>query len=166
MLNVQHFRDHVIRPTLHHLGLWSESAENLLLGTALVESGLRHLVQLGGGPALGVYQMEPETHDDIYLNYLRFRPIRMEQVVLMAAPGDDEHDWLERDNLDWLCQQLIWNLGYATSIARIHYLRVPSPLPPHDDVEAQAKYWKAHYNSNLGNGTPDKYIQAWKGAFA
>jgi hypothetical protein len=46
----------------------------LLLGTALTESGdMHYLHQLGNGPALGVYQMEPTTHEDIYDNYLKYK---------------------------------------------------------------------------------------------
>ena len=60
----------VIRPTLHALDMAGERAETLMLATALVESGGRHTRQIGGGPALGLWQMEPETHDDIYTHYL------------------------------------------------------------------------------------------------
>ena len=65
-LNLDHFRADVIQPTLAHLDgddaprFQGLAAENLLLGTALVESGLHYLHQLGGGPALGIYQIE--TH--------------------------------------------------------------------------------------------------------
>ena len=37
-LNPQQFRSLVIRPTLRRLDLWSEAAEELLLGTAIQES--------------------------------------------------------------------------------------------------------------------------------
>lgn len=156
MLNPTHFREHVIRPTLEHLGLWSESAENLLLGTALVESGLTHLVQLGGGPALGVYQMEPATHDDIWKNFLKFRDDLRKRVcdTINLDPG-------MRPEAD---RHLIGNLFYATAMARVHYLRVLESLPEADDVWRMAGYWKAYYNTELGKGMPEKYFAAWKRA--
>ena len=51
--------------------LVSQEAENLLMGTAAQESALgEYIRQLGNGPALGIFQMEPETFDDIVRNYL------------------------------------------------------------------------------------------------
>lgn len=55
MLDPQTFRRFVIRPALTRLNLYSPAAEALLLGTAIVESGLSSLVQTGGGGALAAY---------------------------------------------------------------------------------------------------------------
>ena len=68
MLDIPQFRANIIRPVLLVIGGESRAAENLILGTALQESNLRYLRQLGDGPARGVYQMEPATHDDIWDN--------------------------------------------------------------------------------------------------
>jgi hypothetical protein len=66
------FRD-LIQRTLQDLGMHSESAVNLLLGTAAQESQFgTYFRQIGGGPALGVFQMEPDTEIDIWDNYLRY----------------------------------------------------------------------------------------------
>ena len=46
----------------------------LLLGTAAVESYFIYRRQLGGGPAVGLWQMESRTARDIFDNYLRYRP--------------------------------------------------------------------------------------------
>ena len=45
MLNATHLQDWVIAPALDKLNLWSRSAEELVLGTAIVESGLNFIVQ-------------------------------------------------------------------------------------------------------------------------
>ena len=74
MLDPGQFRALVVRPAIVDLDLWSQAAENLLVGTALVESRLTHLRQLAGGPALGVFQMEPATHHDLWDDWLRYRP--------------------------------------------------------------------------------------------
>ena len=60
----------VIRPALTKINLWSSSAEELVLGTAIVESGLTYLKQHGDGPALGLWQIEPATHEDLYTNFV------------------------------------------------------------------------------------------------
>ena len=62
---------YIIRPTLEYIGWRSPASERLVLGTAITESRLRFIRQLGSGPALGIYQMEPATFRDINANYLR-----------------------------------------------------------------------------------------------
>ncbi len=145
------FRVEVVRPVLVHLGRHSAAAENLLVGTALHESGgLRWLRQLGGGPAFGLYQIEPSTHDDIWRNYLRFRPRLNDRVARLAA------------NEPTRPEQLITNLAYATAIARVHYLRVPASLPDADDLGGLARYWKRHFNTPKGAGTTAAFIDTYR----
>lgn len=153
MIDPRHLRAEVIRPTLHHLGLHSPAAEDLLLGTALQESdGGRWLRQLGDGPALGPWQMEPATCRDIWDHYLRYRSDLARRVEALMCPGQDE------------VAQLVGNLPYACAMARVHYLRIPAPLPPHGDVRGYAHYWKAYYNTHLGRGTEAEFLGRWNRA--
>ncbi len=147
MIEPAQFRVEVIRPTLRQAGLWSKAAEDLLLGTAVVESGLRFLRQHGRGPALGLYQIEPATHDDIWRHYLTFRPHLAAQVEAFLMRGLARH------------QQLVANLAYATAIARLVYYRRPAPLPEPGDVEAMARYWKANFNTRAGDGRTDDFVR-------
>ena len=87
MLYPRQFRERVVRPTLEVLRLHSRSAENLLLGTAYQESRLRHLHQLHGGPALGLFQIEPCTHEELWRSYLVYRRERAKRVRALAASG-------------------------------------------------------------------------------
>ena len=151
MIDPQHFRDRVIRPTLEYLDMWSQAAENLLIGTALVESNLSALVQ-DGGPALGVYQVEPATHDDILVTYLFDKP-DLDRRVCEFAGGIPP--------LARVAEQLVVNLGYATAIARLVYWRRPEPLPDASDVEALGLYWKQHYNTRLGAGDPAEFVRRY-----
>lgn len=148
-MNLTQFRIHIIVPTLRELGLWSPSAEELMVGTALVESKLHYLKQING-PALGVYQIETPTHDDLYENYLN-SPRREDlktKVLALRAPVPGAHE------------QLITNLAYATAIARLIYWRRPEKLPAPGDHEGLAAYWKQHYNTHLGKGRPKDFIVA------
>ena len=117
-----------------------------MLGTAITESGLRALKQAGGGPALGVYQIEPATHADVWRNYLAYRPARAARVLTLAGGA------LGRPG------QLVWNMGYATAIARLVYYRRPEPLPAADNLAALAAYWKAHFNTVDGKGSALKFV--------
>ena len=53
--------------------MYSPVAENLIMGTAAQESGFTYIKQLGGGPALGMFQVEPATAEDILFRYLKIR---------------------------------------------------------------------------------------------
>jgi hypothetical protein len=145
MLNVLQFRMTIVRPVLQDIGAHSQAAENLVLGTALQESNLHYLRQLGDGPARGLYQMEPATHDDIWQNYLAFREELRGRVSSFLVGGRDR------------VEQLVWNLAYATAMCRVHYMRVPAPLPAATDIAGMAAYWKQHYNTPQGKGTPEEF---------
>ncbi len=120
-MNVDHLIKYIIEPTLHHIDLHSNAAVQLLAGTALVESNLEYLHQIGG-PARGLYQCEPATHSDVWVNFLAHRKPLADKIIMMkpAWPvGDD----------------LLYDAFYATAICRVHYLRDPDPLPPNTDAK-------------------------------
>jgi len=157
MIQEQDLRELVIQPTLEHIGLYSEAAENLLIGTIKQESaGGRYLKQING-PALGIYQIEPATHQDIYENFLVYKEGLGDKIVellpafITEAPENSGQKYATE-------QQLITNLSYATAIARIVYYRRPEALPYSDDIEGLAAYWKQHYNTPLGAGTEEEFI--------
>lgn len=146
MIDVKQLRDEVIRPVLKELGLHSDSAEQLLLGTVAQESKVgTYIKQLGKGPAVGIYQMEPATHDDIWKHYLSYKP-ELAAKVRSFLIGDEPN-----------ASEMKGNLYYATAMARIHYSRKPGFLPKADDVSGLAYYWKRFYNTNLGKGTEKEF---------
>lgn len=151
MIDVPQFITSVIRPVLTRLDLKDgRAAEELLLGTALQESRLQYLRQLGKGPARGVFQMEPATHDDIWTNYLAYNVDLATRVngLSLRATGD--------------MHQVEANMYYACAMARVHYRRVPAKLPEQGDLEAQADYWKQYYNTFQGAGTVEEYIENYQ----
>ncbi|MGE0652904.1 MAG: hypothetical protein AB7P12_14330 [Alphaproteobacteria bacterium] len=139
MLNVGQFRLLVVRPVLTHLALWSTAAENLLLGTALQESGLRFLRQRSNGPARGIYQIDPAIHDEVHAGFLAGRPALETKVTALLAPSPSR------------AEQLVTNLAYATAMARVIYLRCPEPLPADGDVAGLGRYWKRHFHGDTGS---------------
>ena len=87
-MNVDHLKIDIIRPVLKKMGRWSKAAEELLLLTCAQEShGAEYLHQING-LALGIYQMEPRTHDDNWENYLAYHYDGLaEKIWDMAFPG-------------------------------------------------------------------------------
>lgn len=148
MIDIKQFMELVIVPALQSIGFDSPPARELLLGTALQESRLRYLKQLGKGPAMGVFQMEPATHDDIWTNYLSYKPDLASKVAMLAHRR--------------FANSMATDLLYAAAMCRIHYLRVPEALPAAGDTPGQAAYWKEYYNTYLGAGTEDEYLENWE----
>jgi len=156
MLDVDHFRTQVVQPVLQTLAVWnagmnSQSAENLLVGTAIQESSLTYLQQLGGGPALGVMQIEPTTCEDVWTNYIGYRKTLAPVVQKLSA------------GLDHSTDQLPWNMGYSVAIARLIFWRVSVPMPSDpNDLETLGQYWKDHYNTAGGAGTTQEWVANYK----
>ena len=126
------------------------AAVNLLLGTAAVESQMGHYIHQIKGPALGIYQMEPRTHLDIWNNYLSYKRGTVSKIL-------SKLELTKRPK----AERMIYDLQYATLMARFFYLRVKEQLPEEDDIGALANYWKKYYNTELGKGTPEKFVNAY-----
>lgn len=140
----------IIRPVLCDLCLWSVAAENLLLGTAVQESGLRHLCQLHDHPSREFFQIKPETDAEIHENFLVLHPGLAAKIHALLAPKPSH------------AEQLTTNLAYATAIARIVYYRCPEQLPDAQNIAALAHYWKRHFNKDEGRGSIPAFILNFK----
>ena len=141
----------VIKPTLEYLQVGSAGAEALLLGTAAHESLMGTYLVQERGPALGIYQMEPRTHEDLWNNWM-IQPHRRGLAARIRRLVRAEEI---RPNPRWMVN----DLKYATALARAHYLRVPAPLPRAGDIEGLAAYWKKHYNTKEGAGTEAQFLR-------
>ena len=149
MIDPTQLRGLVVFPVLESLGLHSEAAVDLLMGTCAQESQCgRYLKQLGTGPAIGVFQMEPATHKDLWENFLHHRPQLADKVAALAGRKGPRPE------------EMVGNLNYASAMCRVHYFRRPEALPK--TLKGQAEYWKKWYNTAAGAGTVDEYLVNWK----
>lgn len=154
-IRADHVRLLVVQPALRHIGLHSDAAEELVMGTMAQESLLgAALKQIGGGPALGLPQMEPATHDDIWRNFLKYKPALAAKVAELAPVRYLQHDEVRVHHT-----ALAAGLEYAAAMCRVHYLRDKAPLPDAGDLAGQAATWKRVYNTALGHGTVAAYIR-------
>ena len=145
-MKYEQLKNYIIKPSLEDIGLYSQSAENLLLGTACTESNCGEYVHQVNGPALGIYQMEPATHYDIWSNFLKYKENIVRNILLLCNFNEAPDS-----------QEMVCNLKYATIMARIHYLRVPKVLPSANDLNALGDYYKQYYNTPLGKGSSEKF---------
>lgn len=127
-------------------GFESDAAAQMVMGTAAHESHFEDLAQIGGGPALGLWQMEPATAADIQANFLAYHPNLKTRVADLLAP------WPSAE------QQLASNLAYGAVMCRLALWRHPNPLPAPGDLAGQAALWKAVYNTSSGAGTVEEYM--------
>lgn len=145
-LDIAQLRKYIIKPSLDAIGLWSVSAEQLVAGTGLVESGYSYMHQMGAGPAISFFGIEPLTYGDL-------------QRVLVTR-HQDIHDlickFLSMSDIPTNSGYLAGNLYAATIFCRLKYYFNPKPLPQADDYYGMAKYHKEIYNTANGATDIDK----------
>lgn len=147
MFDCSQFRSLIIEPVLSKLQVYSKEAEEILVFTCAAESLGGTLLQQVQGPALGVYQMEPSTYTDLWINYIR---ARNKMATLMALHmGCSRIPETER---------MIYDLHFATAMARIFYLRCSGKLPDAKDVDSIWEYYKKFYNTEKGKAKKDEAI--------
>lgn len=156
-MNVRNFCEMVVRPTLAHLGsadyrLNTRASEQLILGTALAESGLREIRQQPDGPALTFMQIEPSTRQDIdrYLD-------RADKAALCAVVDEMRPAWPVHPD-----RQIVFSMGLAVAYARIRYwYGSPKPMPKEGDEVGMAQYWLSVYNAG-GKGTMTAFARPFR----
>lgn len=144
-----HLLTYVVRPALASLGLpGGVGAEKLVMSTAAKESGgFDALRQIGGGPALSLWQIEPATAKDALV---RGPVTALQAMRFMTAPGYSVVD------------QLPWNLMLGAALCRTIYYLKPFTLPADPTPQDLARIWKAHYNSVKGAGRVEEFIDWWE----
>tara|TARA_R110002020_G_scaffold104770_2_gene244907 strand:- start:544 stop:978 length:435 start_codon:yes stop_codon:yes gene_type:complete len=129
------------------LEMYTPEAIELIISTGKAESGYRALEQKKG-PALGYFQIEPNTIDDVLDNYAKYRPEIMQTLVDLGLIHGDEHF------------SVMSNIALQVAFCRLCYRRVPEKLPP--NLKGMASYWKKYYNTAKGKGTIKHFLEANK----
>ncbi|MAT50550.1 MAG: hypothetical protein CMK32_05140 [Porticoccaceae bacterium] len=127
----QDLRHMVIRPTLKYLDHWTAGSENLLVATAIQESGLGFCLQQGR--RFGIYHISPGRHRAVWDHYLVHQPDMASCVRGLAG----QHAFLDDPN-----GELLSNLKYATAIAWCIYRMSGAKIPAEDDIQAMAILWR------------------------
>ncbi len=151
MFNITQFRSAVVVPSLSDLQLYSKDAEELLVFTCAVESNGGTYLHQVNGPAVGIYQIEPNTYTHIWINHIaKHTPLQMMLALKFNIPKMVPVEVMATD------------LRFATAMARLFYARFKDPLPKHDDIDGIWDYYKRYYNTSLGKAVKGKSIEAYK----
>jgi len=133
MIHRKELEEYIIGPALKEINMHSNDAVHLLLVTAALESDLGFHIKQVNGPALGIYQMEPNTHDDIWDNVLAYNSSKLQRMI---GSG----------NGCSMPSRMIYDLKYATCMARVLYSRYKDAIPGRQDTDSiihyYLKYWK------------------------
>ena len=158
-MDLGQFRTEIVQPTLLAITLWSLSAEELLIATAVHESaGLTYIRQLPRadgrqGPALGFFQIEPATAEDLVKRYIFQDKTELGKRLRIASQFEPWGNINER---------LIGDMRFGCIIARLKYWSAPPPLPRAGDVPAMASYWWRFYHGDVGENKESDFIASYE----
>ena len=141
----------IIEWGLKEMDLYSEDAVDLVYKTGNAETGYRHLKQMGSGPAIGFWQVEPATLIDIMDNYVKYRPELEKRLKSLGFSRSDVET------------RVMSNIALQAVFCRLKYKRDKYALPKSSDLKGQAEYWKRVYNTHLGKGTIKHFMEANNG---
>ena len=153
-MDAQQLLDHIIKPTHIYMGRNYESKNSnmLSLATAAVEGRCGYFIKQINGPALGVWHMEPKTHNSIWANCAALRnphfSVQIKKLMIKKSPMDET-------------KNLIISPMYSCAMARLKYAMDPNQLPYYKDIHSVYTYYKRIFNTELGATTYAKFKQAW-----
>jgi hypothetical protein len=117
--------------------------------TAVVESGGgRWDKQIGGGPAVSYWQIEPVTAEDVYYRYLSTRKSLKDRVEKFSGVSQVEKGQMR--------EVLLKNPKFAACIARLVYGMDKGSIPVSKGWEGHAEYWKKAYQKGGSQGLSAK----------
>lgn len=145
MINPHQLRDLITRTLKEIPNGYSEDAVELLMMIAAHESKLGTYLRQVNGPALGIFQIEPATHDDVWEN------------------GDSCVCNASSIGYDLECASMLeYDLRYQIFMARQRLFMKPEGLPEHKDALWMAGYCKKHWNTVHGSASVFDYYDSYK----
>ena len=138
---------HYAQAVCNVLGVGDQNAADYLLcETAAAETQFgTYADPTPNGAGRGLYQCDQLPFKDVQA---RSRPADVDAIKLAFDIDIKAVEW---DDLNF--SPLL-----ATIFARLHYKLRPGAIP--QTLVERAEYWKKHYNSVLGKGTVEHYIES------
>ena len=149
MFDITQFRADILTPALGALQFRDLEIKELLVFTCAVESAGGTYVRQVKGPALGIYQLEPNTFTDLWFNYILRKP----DIVNLLSINLGVHrlpDPIE----------LVTDLKLASAFCALLYKYRKAQIKSIDPVHLWEVY-KPLYNTEKGAATKDKALAAY-----
>lgn len=119
------------------------TAKEMIIETAIAETGLGQIEDKTVGAGMGITQFDEMPFNDIRDRCVKSRPKILKDlgVDISLVHWDD----------------LRYNQFLALLFTRLLYWLKGDPIP--ETIEERAAYWKLHYNTKLGKGTVEHYLE-------
>lgn len=121
----------------------NNTAVNLIVETAITETGGGTIEDKTDGAGMGVTQFDRFPFEDLRERSLRLR------VKIMKNLGVDI------TKVQW--DDLRYNTFLSLLFTRLQYFPFSEEIPK--TIEERANYWKKYYNTEAGKGTPQHYLE-------
>jgi len=145
-MKIELIKNHIISPALSAINCHSDDRLDMVFVTGATETLYNYNRQING-QALSWFQIERQTHDDIY----RFLGQSKKHYILDGLLS------LTEGKINF--GQLEVNPWYAAAICAVRYMYDPQPLPKAGMIAAQAECWKKFYNTSDGKGTVGEFME-------
>ena len=149
MFDITQFREDILSPTLNALQIRDPFFLELLVFTCAVESAGGTYVKQVKGPALGIYQLEPATFTDCWVNYIVRKPDIINLLSLNLAVHRMPHPI-----------EMVTDLKLATAMAAMLYKQrkaCPTTTVPADLWNIYKPLW----NTDKGAAVKDTCLKAY-----
>lgn len=120
-----------------------ETAKEMIIETAIAETGLGQIEDKTVDAGMGITQFDKLPFDDV-----KNRSMKLKEKIKKELH-------IDISLVEW--DDLRYNQFLALLFTRLHYWLKGDPIPA--TIEERAKYWKLHYNTVLGKGTPEHYLE-------
>jgi hypothetical protein len=150
MFDIVQFKENIVNPVLHDLQMYSKEFAELIVFTCAVESAGGTYVKQIKGPALGIYQIEPSSFTDLWVNFI----VRNTHIVNLLTLHFAVHRMPAPI-------EVVTDLRLATAMCALFYKRYkvkPESSSPDDLWEPYKKY----YNTVKGKSEKSKSIKAYE----
>lgn len=119
------------------------TAKEMIIETAVAETGLGAIEDKTIGAGMGITQFDDKPFQDIRDRNQKLRPKILKELGI------------DINLVEW--DDLRYNQFLALLFTRLLYWLKGDPIPA--TIEERAKYWKLHYNTVQGKGTPEHYLE-------
>lgn len=141
-----------VETVLKQANRYTPELTELLLGTAAVESDGGRYIRGLAGPELGIFQMAPQT-----IVFTWQKVLDDQELGRMF----DRANYSRKMTARALEEKMMWDLQFQILMAVAYYKIASNNRETPKTVYGQAKFWKDYWNTFLGAGTVDKYVEKY-----
>jgi hypothetical protein len=156
-MNPNQLKEYIDRVLSNEISKYhSREAVYQILFTAAAESDCGKYIRQVKGPAMGIFQIEPNSEKLVWKWAIKESEDFFEALVNSSTGSIFSED------------DLVGNIKYQIILARAYYYSWPNALPIISDpidkesIKRMAEYWKKYWNTEEGKGTVKGAIKKYK----